>query len=177
MKGFQIAGGSVPGTDHTKPGQPGWSNSQDTFDFYSGRDYLIAVVSDGCGSTPHAEVGSKIIARLVINWFVYWLDQGAQIDVEHIEAFLKNGLGKDIQRQIESIASLMWQDHKQIVENYFLATIVAVVMTKAAYVDILFGVAFADHRFAFVECERIVISPQPAVFAEHEKGIVVLRPG
>lgn len=66
MKGFLVAGGSVPGTDHTMPGQPGWKNNQDAFAHYSDERCLVAVVSDGCGSGPHCEVGAQIVSRLMV---------------------------------------------------------------------------------------------------------------
>jgi hypothetical protein len=59
---FQVAGGSVPGRRHRMAGR----NNQDAFAWAASDGGLVAVVSDGCGSGPHSEVGAQIGARLVV---------------------------------------------------------------------------------------------------------------
>jgi len=59
---FQIAGGSVPGRRHRMAGR----NNQDAFAWAARDGALVAVVSDGCGSGTHSEVGAQIGARLVV---------------------------------------------------------------------------------------------------------------
>ncbi len=65
MDGFVTVGGSVPGTDHTMPGLPGWKNSHDAFAIREESDRIVAVVCDGCGSGEDSEVGAKLGAAFI----------------------------------------------------------------------------------------------------------------
>jgi len=59
---FETACGSVIGTAHLRAGrngQDGWAIEHDD----AGR--TVMVVTDGCGSAPHSEVGAKLGARIV----------------------------------------------------------------------------------------------------------------
>ncbi len=58
---FRAAAASVPGRDHQRLGR----NNQDAFALWEGRSHLCAVVADGCGSSPHSEVGARLGARLL----------------------------------------------------------------------------------------------------------------
>ncbi|MCR4280118.1 MAG: protein phosphatase 2C domain-containing protein [Candidatus Komeilibacteria bacterium] len=60
---FEIAGGSVIGRHHRQSGR----NNQDAFCILPGNDSIIAVVTDGCGSSPGSEVGAKLGAQLIAN--------------------------------------------------------------------------------------------------------------
>lgn len=138
MKGFEIAGGSVPGTNHIKLGQPGWQNNHDAFDFASGEDYLVAVVCDGCGSIPHAEVGSKIGARLVIKHLVDLIKNEPTFTTSKFNDFtlyLKGALRDDLRE----FALRMGEKAELLVQQYFLFTIVGVVMARDFAVTFSFG--------------------------------------
>lgn len=58
--GFEIAGGSIPGSAHVRAGR----NNQDAFAWLESEQGVVAVVCDGCSSAPHSEVGAKLAARL-----------------------------------------------------------------------------------------------------------------
>lgn len=58
---FEIAGGTVTGQAHVAAGR----NNQDAFSWELTGAGLVAVVCDGCGSSPHSEVGAKLGAQLI----------------------------------------------------------------------------------------------------------------
>ena len=92
MQGFQIAGGSVPGYLHTKPGEPVWRNNQDAFTWRATESYLVAALCDGCGRMPWSEFGSRLGATLVTSVLAKFLDGGlalAQADAPAILSLAK----------------------------------------------------------------------------------------
>jgi len=58
---FEVAAGSVTGRDHAGSGR----NNQDAVCWSSTPAATVAVVSDGCGSGRHSELGARLGARLV----------------------------------------------------------------------------------------------------------------
>lgn len=69
---FQIASGTVAGRMHQLAGR----NNQDSFAWATTPHGLVAVVCDGCGSSPHSEVGAQLGARLVAKTLAVQLAQG-----------------------------------------------------------------------------------------------------
>ena len=129
MKGFLVAGGSVPGTDHTMPGQPGWTNNHDAWTFQNDRNYLIGVVCDGCGSTSHPEVGSRIGSHLVVNRLSELMRAGLWETKGNIPGalkVLKEGLVGDIEKMARMTYGEAYVD--QAVYDHFLFTVVGVAM-------------------------------------------------
>jgi len=128
-----VAGGSVPGTDHTKPGQPGWTNNHDAFTWRGLRSGgFVAVVCDGCGSGKHSEVGSHLGANL--------LAQTITDDVEklHIEGrpLAQIALGRVQQIVLGYFATLAKAtggSFSQTINDYFLFTIVGAIVTPEEY--------------------------------------------
>lgn len=136
MKGFQIAGGSVPGTEHTKPGQPGWVNNQDAFGWQASHDFIIAVVCDGCSSAPHSEVGAKIGAQLVVRFFSECLTRSSKQYKPWSER-ITEGLRwtqMNVAREVALLAQQMGgscpQAYERALLNYFLFTIIGAVITR-----------------------------------------------
>jgi len=128
-----VAGGSVPGTDHTKPGQPGWTNNHDAFTWRGLRSGgFVAVVCDGCGSGKHSEVGSHLGANL--------LAQTITDDVEklHIEGrpLAQIALGRVQQIVLGYFATLAKAtggSFSQTINDYFLFTVVGAIVTPDEY--------------------------------------------
>ena len=58
---FQTAGGSVVRKSYHKDPK----NNQDAYDIISNADYHIGVVCDGCGKSPHSEVGAKVGCKVI----------------------------------------------------------------------------------------------------------------
>lgn len=59
---FEIAAGSITGRDHLRP--LAWKNNQDGFSFLGTTDFVVAIVTDGCGGEPKSEVGAMLGAEL-----------------------------------------------------------------------------------------------------------------
>src|SRR3989344_15990 len=129
---FQIAGGSVPGTDHTKPGKPGWTNNQDAFEWRETDNCLVAVVCDGCGSGSHSEVGSNIAVPLMIQF----LAEAAEKYVSEVMDMpdTKTEIGCErvktlVLGHIAVLAKAMGGSFSQTINDHFLFTLVGVVIT------------------------------------------------
>lgn len=139
MKNFSVAGGSVPGTDHILPGQPGWVNCHDAYAWRQGEDFLIAVVCDGCGGKildgeyqrpPNSEVGAKIAVRLIVeriarmsSWFT-----GASSETSLTNQFWDR-VQAQVMAQISVLADSMGASLVQVVKDYFMFTFVGILIT------------------------------------------------
>lgn len=115
---FALAGGSVMGRDHRlvpKNNQDAWYISQD--DCCS-----LAVVADGCGSIPHSEVGAKLGVRLLAEAIQAEVREfgGSRIDWHWIRRRLLASL--------DGLARQMGGSYRRTVEEYFLFTLVGVVL-------------------------------------------------
>jgi serine/threonine protein phosphatase PrpC len=123
---FDHAVASVIGRDHAIG-----KNNQDAAYVTTGQpgmpgDDLIAVVCDGCGSTPHSEVGAKLGARLIAAQLRRLVpqvteDQGVQHLMERVRL--------DTLAQLRMLANAMGGRLNEVIEHYFLFTIVGIVIT------------------------------------------------
>lgn len=72
-KKFRVRSGIVPGRYHILSN----SNCQDAFKVaeivVKDRTFILGVICDGCGSSPHSEVGAKLISSFVISRLGYFL--------------------------------------------------------------------------------------------------------
>src|SRR3989344_9340717 len=129
MREFGIAGGSVPGTEHTKPGQPGWVNNQDAFVFMHTDNNLIAIVADGCGSGAYSEAGARLGSMLTVNILAELLENGLTVSEKSLPIIFDFLKRKTVQ-VISSLAQNMEgaSNFEDIIENHFLFTLVGVVM-------------------------------------------------
>jgi hypothetical protein len=73
---FAIAGGRVTGRAHQRLGH----GCQDSLAWYAAAGALVAVVTDGCGSSQHSEVGARLGARLLASALVRRLERAAAPD-------------------------------------------------------------------------------------------------
>lgn len=122
---FLSVGGTVPGTYHSKPGKPGWTNNQDALAIEEEDGVLVAVVCDGCGSGAHSEVGAKLVSRLLAHFALEHMrgrDPEAEPDWR--------GLGERVLAHISVLAYAMGGSYTQVVSDYFLTTIVGVLITR-----------------------------------------------
>lgn len=126
---FELAGGSIIGRDHRLVPR----NNQDAYTIVQGEDVTVAIVADGCGSSPHSEVGAQLGAQLVA-------------DAAHVAATQTGGITERLQWiQLDSLAALeavmerMGDDFRRTVEDYFLFTIVGVVLTPETATFFAFG--------------------------------------
>jgi hypothetical protein len=127
MKEFLVTGGSVPGTEHTRPGQPSWTNNHDAYQIRRiGEDVLIGVVCDGCGSAPHSEVGAKIGAEMIVREF-----EAVHGDVSK-ESFanILISISFKVTSSLNAIAHHMSDRPAAVLVNYFLFTIMGFMVTR-----------------------------------------------
>jgi|GEM_PF-3773072 len=118
---FELAAGTIPGREHIRLKR----GSQDALAWHHQDDCLIAVVCDGCGSGAHTEVGAKLGARLLVNGLRARLADGAVADRE----LLLTALRCDVLAHLEFLLPAMGGDHRDVVADYFLFTIVGAVIT------------------------------------------------
>jgi hypothetical protein len=134
MLGFELAAGSVPGTDHTMPGQPGWKNNQDAYDFISGANHLVGVVCDGCGGVNKghgfSECGARLGARLVTKAMYEMLLTTPSL-AESADALLE-AVAQRVAEQLYSIAKMATRgesDCDAFATAHFLFTIIGFAIT------------------------------------------------
>lgn len=118
---WQITGASIPGSDHTMPGKPGWKNNQDALFMHSDDRITIGIVADGCGSGKYSEVGSQIGVRMLGELLV----ENMLRSPLNLERVRMNLLG-----QISVLANSIGVSLSTIVGEYFLFSIVGFIITK-----------------------------------------------
>ncbi|MDB5184959.1 MAG: hypothetical protein JWN38_767 [Candidatus Saccharibacteria bacterium] len=115
----QIAYGSTIGRDHRAVPK----NCQDDLRVVRTEQCTIGIVADGCGSGAHSEVGAQI---------------GVRVLAECLEAEVRDRSGSDIRwprvqqhvlATLDVLARQMGGNYRQVVEEYFLFTIVGVLLT------------------------------------------------
>jgi serine/threonine protein phosphatase PrpC len=130
---FALQAGSVPGMNHILPGQPCWHNNQDAYSLRQNDRASVAVVSDGCGSSPHSEVGAKIISRLITQRVMEMVS--ASCDSDGLGDNFWNKLHQDVLAEIRTLAHRMGKNFSRTIDDYFLATVVGVlVLPERTYV-------------------------------------------
>ena len=154
MKNWRISSASIPGSDHTMPGKPGWKNNQDATFAYNDDSLTIGIVADGCGSGKHSEVGAEIGVRL----FGEMLRQSATRSLElgnmsfaGFERLRMNLLG-----QISVLACQMGQSLSTVVNDYFLFSLVGFIATQEETIFFYCG----DGVY-FVNGESVKLGPFP----------------
>lgn len=141
MLPFQCAAGSIPGTDHTKPGQPLSKNNQDACIVgNNGSDLIVGVVCDGCsggpGSKTHSEIGATIGSRLVVQAVARYGHQLVDSQGQPVTQAWHR-IEKDVLSHLHVLASAMSdRDNRPGVGSYsmtitemFLFTVVGFVIT------------------------------------------------
>jgi len=140
VDGWQVAGGTVTGTMHLNPVKFG--NNQDAFFWQEKDGNIIAVVSDGCGSMPHSEVGAKIGCRCVTERVLYWLDKLRLDPILAPKALRDPFWWEAIQAtavdDIYRIACNIGPDLYRNVKDFFLFTVNGILVTE--YVTVLFSI-------------------------------------
>ncbi|MBI2483378.1 protein phosphatase 2C domain-containing protein [Candidatus Uhrbacteria bacterium] len=143
---FAVAGGSIAGRDHTRAGR----NNHDAFSWIQDPDWTIAFVADGCGGAddkvpmdvrvrhgagPHSEVGAKLGVRLVAESVRRSLRRFAEHPIaatgvlpEH-DSFWER-IRQDVLAGLRVLALQMGDSLSEVVNEYFLFTLVGAVITK-----------------------------------------------
>lgn len=118
---FELTAGGIMGRDHRLASR----NCQD--DWYIAQDDVrtIGVVADGCGSGAHSEVGAQLGVRLTVQAIDTAL---ACRRLDHLDW---NQVHASVVAALETVARTLASGntvYRQIVEDYFLFTIVGVVL-------------------------------------------------
>lgn len=150
---YVIAGGSVPGSDHIRVGK----NNHDAYFLCSGEDYAVGVVTDGCGSGKHSEVGAKIAAKILGAELtaVAELCNKTTCDDAVLERYLSRATQK-VLSQLSVLVQSFRGSYSESVKEYLLFTVLAVVMTR----DSCFVVGLGDGVYA-INGEVKEIGPFP----------------
>jgi hypothetical protein len=151
---FEIASGTIIGRDHRIAGK----NNQDAFSSMATEEYLVAVVCDGCGSSPNSEVGAKIGAHIIATEIQSSLcslsDQCQPIRKDDWEFLLSHIFNKPFLGQIQTLAlgmvnhRLDWEsEFVRVILDYFLFTAIGIVITPKSTIvfsvgDGIFGINF-----------------------------------
>ncbi|MDJ0897902.1 MAG: protein phosphatase 2C domain-containing protein [Xenococcus sp. MO_188.B8] len=123
---FELAVGSVRGREHLRLER----NNQDAYAILRNEQYTVAVVCDGCGSGQYSEVGAQIGARLTIESLTRALSSQSSKGNPISSDRLLEQVRQDLLRQIDNLAQAMGGNWLQTLKDYFLFTIVGVVITS-----------------------------------------------
>ncbi|WP_437738792.1 protein phosphatase 2C domain-containing protein [Sorangium sp. So ce1335] len=118
---FQVAGGTVTGTDHLAAGRP----NQDAYAFRAEGGCLAAVVCDGCGSGARSEVGAALGARLVVEQVLGALRRGGDIESPETWEEVRRGA----LAPLRAVAAGMGGSLAEVVSTYFLFTVVGLAVS------------------------------------------------
>lgn len=126
---FAVRGGTIPGRDHVLAGR----NRQDWYRFdrlvVRGQEYLIAVVSDGCGQKLHSEVGAILSPTYTFHQTVHLLE------IEKPLSQIPDFLYVSLVGYLESLWKLIpFQNGKEVlsfIEHHLLATIAGFVISES----------------------------------------------
>jgi hypothetical protein len=132
---FMVAGGSVAGRDHRK-GVP--KNRQDDFCILRTPQAIVIVVSDGCGSgglastdnhTVTAKGSSEVGASIAVRLLATGLERALTIN-GRLTAEVLVRVQRDVEAQIRVLAINMGQSLSEVVDRYFLFTLLGAVITE-----------------------------------------------
>lgn len=122
---LEIAAGSTIGREHRRLGR----NNQDAWFVWQQPELTVAVVCDGCGSSPHSEVGAQVGARLTALAIAQQPPaQASDLGSDRYWA----AVGAAVLAQLESWAIALGGDRSQVARDYFLFAILAAVVTPEA---------------------------------------------
>lgn len=129
---FEIAGGTIIGKDHLLVGK----NNQDAFHFSINDDAVIAVVCDGCGEGKNSEVGARVGAKLITKTIAQATDRlpGREDSAQFWER-----IRQDVLAQLRVLANAMDKSLSQVILDYFLFTVVGVIINPKNLVTFSLG--------------------------------------
>ncbi|EKD66614.1 MAG: hypothetical protein ACD_49C00029G0042 [uncultured bacterium (gcode 4)] len=157
MKEFECAKGSIIGRDHRRINK----NNQDAYEVIEDDNYIIATVCDGCSDAQASEVGANIICRMLdakmaekIENLTFNLAYALDLD-EVIRDFLEE-LRKECIKEIVRISSSLNKNYLVGIKDFFLATIVSVIVTR----EVSFAFSIGD-GVIIINGEPYIIGPFP----------------
>jgi hypothetical protein len=139
MDGFRIAGGSIPGWEHTEPGKPVWRNNQDAYGWTREEGSLAAVVCDGCSAGGGNEVGAHIGVRLASASLMQLLRCGFKPSKETAPlmlSYLKRSMLGPLRVLTDAMTTT---DTNRVIAEHFLFTTVGVLMSSETTIIFALG--------------------------------------
>jgi hypothetical protein len=126
---FEIAAGSIVGRDHRLVPK----NCQDGIAVHQSDGIMVGVVTDGCGSQPHSEVGAKLGASLVCEAV------RAEASFRGAERLSWQRVRQHVLASLDVLVRQMGGNYRRKVEEYFLFTIVGVLVLEQMTTFFAFG--------------------------------------
>ncbi len=129
---FEFAAGTIVGRDHV--GHDGFvrgCNNHDGTGLLVTDSTLIAVVSDGCGSRPHSEVGAKLTVRLLQSIIRSLLDERSLSGDPEAQAAFWERVMRQYTARIANLAYDMagGGSFSEVIGDYFLCTALVALIT------------------------------------------------
>lgn len=128
---FTYTSGSVPGRDHVRSGK----NNQDALSIMHTDRATVAVVTDGCSSGTHTEIGATLGARLacieVLRALHRYTPENQHLLFDHPNHWeWREGIPGRILAKIETLMADMETSTSAWIQDHLLFTIVGVLMTN-----------------------------------------------
>jgi hypothetical protein len=123
---FEIAGGSVAGRQHLDQGE----NNQDHYDILQDKGIIVGIVSDGCGSCPHSEVGAYLGVRMLAAAICRRFMRQSAADTEQAFGALLEDARRELLGAFRSLAEKLNRDLTDELITSFLFTLLGVVLTE-----------------------------------------------
>lgn len=122
LSDWRVASAVVRGREHERLGRP----CQDAAAWLRGPGFVVATVSDGCGSGARSEVGAALGARLFTATVARSLGRG-----EGEPAAWRAGV-RALTRHLGVLAAALGPDLRETVASHFLFTVISAVITAEA---------------------------------------------
>ncbi len=116
FRDLDLAYGSVQGREHARVGK----NNQDAFVILQDQDHLVGIVSDGCGSSAHSEVGAQLGSWICAQVIYQQLQSG---DLHW------SGLQSALLQSLQDLVRLIPGPPSRLLQDYLLFTLVGVILT------------------------------------------------
>jgi hypothetical protein len=152
--GFEVVGASVRGPAHEATGQL----CQDFFAIEAGKDWVVAVVSDGAGSAVRALDGARIVSEELRRALVDYLKENSRSDV--LAANMRSGFEGIVIGGIERARQccLDRADAGQKLRSFHATIVGTVVLNTAAVLFHLGDGGASAHRMTPIGLETIGFS-------------------
>lgn len=126
---FMARGGTIPGRDHVLAGH----NRQDWYRFdrvtIRGQEYIIAVISDGCGQKLHSEVGAILLPTYAYYQTVHLLE--IEKPLAQIPDFLYISLVGYLEAQWKLIPFRFGNEMVAFIDQHLLATVTGFIIGES----------------------------------------------
>ena len=119
---FELTSGSIVGREHRLR----FRNNQDSSCMARVEGGTVAVVTDGCGSSPHSEVGAQLGARLICKAICNELDRTSG----WLQRFSWEPVHEEVLSVFDSNAKALGGKYSYAVKQNFLFTVLGVILAK-----------------------------------------------